>query len=72
MGASSGSPDGTCLVHRGIDELLIQQNTIPDGEITFPASAPDLYVSTRLAFIKGHPKKTNPIDPLDWLSKELN
>jgi hypothetical protein len=31
-GASGGHPDGTCVVHHGIDELLIQQNTIPDGD----------------------------------------
>jgi len=36
MGASSGPPDGTLIVHRGKDELLIQQNTIPDGEIASP------------------------------------
>ena len=36
MGASSGPPNGTCIVHHGADELLIQQNTIPDGETTSP------------------------------------
>ena len=52
MGASSRSPDGTRVVHRGTDDLLIQQNTIPDGEITSPSPcadffSPDLYISTR-------------------------
>jgi len=27
MGASGGPPNGTCVVHHGTDELLIQQNT---------------------------------------------
>jgi hypothetical protein len=36
MGASDGPPDGTRIVHHGTDELLIQQNTIPDGETAVP------------------------------------
>ena len=32
MGASGGPPSGTRIVHHGKDELLVQQNTIPDGE----------------------------------------
>ena len=32
MGAGSGPPDGTHVVHHGTDELLIQQNTISDGK----------------------------------------
>jgi hypothetical protein len=34
--ASGGPPNGTRVVHHGTDELLIQQNTIPDGETTSP------------------------------------
>ena len=34
MGAGGGPPNGTRIVHHGTDELLIQQNTIPDGETT--------------------------------------
>ena len=30
MGTSGGPPNGTRIVHHGTDELLIQQNTIPD------------------------------------------
>ena len=37
MGASGRPPDGTCVVHRGLDELLIQHNTIPNGEIASPS-----------------------------------
>jgi len=35
IGASDGPPNGTRLVH-WTDELLIQQNTIPDGETASP------------------------------------
>jgi len=35
MGTSGGPPNGTRIVHHGTDELLIQQNTIPDGKIAF-------------------------------------
>jgi hypothetical protein len=37
MGAHGGPPDWTCIVHHGKDELLVQQNTIPDGEIASPS-----------------------------------
>ena len=36
MGESGGHPDGTRIVHHGTDVLLIQQNTIPDGETASP------------------------------------
>ena len=39
MGTSGGSPGGTREVHHGTDELLIQQNTIPDGETASPVQA---------------------------------
>ena len=32
MGTSGGPSNGTRIVHHGTDELLIQQNTIPDGK----------------------------------------
>jgi len=32
MGASGGPPDLVRIVHHGAAELLIQQNSIPDGE----------------------------------------
>jgi hypothetical protein len=37
MGACGCTPNGTRIVHHGTDELLIQQNTIPDGETASPA-----------------------------------
>jgi hypothetical protein len=36
MGANGGPPDGTHAVHHGTDEMLIQQNVIPDREIASP------------------------------------
>jgi hypothetical protein len=36
MGASGGPPDETRVVHHGMDELLIQQTFIPDGETASP------------------------------------
>ena len=36
MGASGGPPNGARIVHHRTDELLIQQNTIPDGEAASP------------------------------------
>ena len=45
MGASGGPPNGARVVHRGTDEPLIQQNTIPDGETASPEPTP--YGGTR-------------------------
>jgi hypothetical protein len=75
-------PDGTCIVHHGTDELLIQQKTIPDGETVSPVqerSQPlcrflsHLIDMCRLGepFIKGQPKITGNIDLLDCLPEEL-
>jgi len=36
MGASGGPPDGTRVVHHRTDELLIQQNSILDGQSASP------------------------------------
>ena len=36
MGVCGCPPNGTRIVHHGTDELLIQQNTIPDGETASP------------------------------------
>jgi hypothetical protein len=35
-GANGGPPDGVSVVLHKKDELLVQQNTIPDGETTSP------------------------------------
>jgi len=34
MGAGGGPPCGARVIHQGTDELLIQQDSVPDGEIT--------------------------------------
>jgi hypothetical protein len=34
MGAGSAPPSRASIVHHGADELLIQQDPVPDGEIT--------------------------------------
>ena len=36
MGAGSGPPRGTRIMHHGADELLTKQHSVPDGEITLP------------------------------------
>jgi len=36
MGAGSGPPRGARVIHHGADELLMEQNSVPDGEITLP------------------------------------
>jgi hypothetical protein len=34
MGAGSGSPRVARLIYHGVDELLIEQDSVPDGDIT--------------------------------------
>jgi hypothetical protein len=36
MGAGCGSPRGVPIIHHGEDELLLEQDSVPDGEITLP------------------------------------
>jgi len=36
MGVSGGPPDGSCIFHPRTEELLVQQNSIPDGQTTSP------------------------------------
>jgi hypothetical protein len=36
MGAGSGPPRGARVIHHGADELLIWQDSVPDGQITLP------------------------------------
>jgi hypothetical protein len=33
MGVSGGPPDGACIVHHWMYELLIQQDPVPDGTL---------------------------------------
>jgi len=85
MGVCGCPPNGTRIVHHGTDDLLIQQNTIPDGETASPVQErskrsqslcrflPHLVDMLRPVepFIKGNSKITGDVDPLDWLPKEL-
>ena len=77
-------------MHHGTDQLLVQQQSIPDVYIYNNISAPisDMsqpsqslcrFLSHLIDMsrpvepcIKGHPKITDIIDPLDWLTQELN
>ena len=36
MGAGNGPPAGERMINHGADELLVQQDSVPDGEITIP------------------------------------
>jgi hypothetical protein len=36
MGAGSGPPHGARIIHHGMDELLVEQDSVSDGEITLP------------------------------------
>ena len=77
MGASGGLPNGTHVVHNGMDELLIQQNTIPDGETASPIQERSQHSQSMCSFLshlinmfqpgesffKGHHKITGVIDP---------
>jgi len=80
-GASGGPPDGTRIVHHGTYELLIQQNTIPDGETASPVQERSQCFQSLCRFlchpidtfrpgeplIKGHPKITGVVDQFVWL-----
>ena len=36
VGASSKPPDGACAVHHGTHEVLIEQDSVPDGQANPP------------------------------------
>jgi len=79
IGVCGYPPNGTRIVHHGTDELLIQKNTIPDGETAPPVKErskryqslcrflPHLVDMLRTVepFIKGNSKITGDVDPLD-------
>ena len=65
MGAEGGPANRTRIVHHGTDELIIQQNTIPDGQSTFPSQERSqrsqslsylVDVSTKRALYRGLPQ----------------
>jgi hypothetical protein len=81
VGASGGPPNGARVVHHGTDELLIQQNTIPDGKTASPIQESSQRSQSLCRFlshlvnmlrpgelsIKGHSKVAGVIDKFDWL-----
>ena len=77
--ASGGHPDGARVVYQRTDELLLQQNTIPDGETTSHHSQTLYRFLSRLIDVrrpgkprsKVQPKITGSIYPEDWLPEEL-
>jgi hypothetical protein len=56
MGAGNGPPGGARVVHHGADELLVQQDSAPDGELT-----PSVQDWTQHA----HPLSISPADLFD-------
>ena len=79
MVANGGPPDGACVVYHRTDELLVQQNTIPDGETTSQHSQTLYHFLFHLVDVrrpgkpcsKVHPKITGGIDPENWLPEEV-
>jgi hypothetical protein len=85
MGASGGPPNGTRKVHLGTVELIIQQNTISDEETASTVQERSQRSKTLCRFlshliytfqqgevlIKGQPKITGVVEPLDWLPEEM-
>jgi hypothetical protein len=61
MGESGGLSNRTCIVRPGTDELIIQQNTIPDGETLSPRRVTLAYIAlshfpnVRLSARQRHP-----------------
>jgi hypothetical protein len=81
----SGPPDEARVVHRGANKLLVQQNSIPDGEFTTPVeegtqqshplgSSPANMADVRRPgepFVQSYSQLTSCIDPLDWHPKRV-
>jgi len=73
------------MVHHGTDELLIEQNPVPEGKTASPVEERSkrsqfmcrflhhLVDILRLVepFIKGNIKITGDVDPIDWRPQEL-
>ena len=54
--AGSGPPGGSCVIHLWADELFVEQDSVPDGEITLPVQE-----GTQQA----HPLSSSPADLID-------
>jgi len=51
MGASGGPPDWACIIHHRVEDLLVQQNTIPDGQNTPPVQVRSQHYQTLYHFL---------------------
>jgi hypothetical protein len=63
VGACDCPPNGTCIVHHGTDELLIQQNTIPDGETASPVQERYNYSQSLRRFLPHLVYIFGPVEP---------
>ena len=83
MGTSSTSPVRAHVVHHWTDELLIQQDSVPDGDHCSLGDDTPLPVSEPLSHsidigrpgqkhVKDHPLVTGSIDASEWLYEELH
>jgi hypothetical protein len=80
VAAGSGPPNGARIVHHGPNELLIQQNSVPDGQTASPVKERANQTQSLGSFlldqddmrrpghtcIKDHSQITGCFDPLDW------
>jgi len=85
MGAGSRPPSGARIIHHGQDKLLIQQDSVPDGEIALPiqegthhthslrSPLPQLLYVRRQgkSCISGYPQISSSVDPFDWFPEVL-
>jgi hypothetical protein len=84
MALGSGPTDRTRVIHHRIEELLVLQHTVSDGEAPSPVKKGAKHAQSLSCLpshlfvcrpgkkcILGHPKITNCFDPLYWLSDKL-
>jgi hypothetical protein len=78
--------DRTCVTHHRTEELLVEQETVSDGQADSPVNEGAKHaqsLSRLLSYlvdmrrpgkpsIKGHPKIPCCLDPLYWLSEKLH
>jgi hypothetical protein len=56
LGAGSGPPDGARVVHHGVNELLVRQDSVPGEEFTPPVQE---------GIHQTHPLGSSPADLID-------
>ena len=85
MGAGSGPPDGTRIIHHGAEELLVEQDPVPQGQITLPVQERTKHTHPLSSFlshlidvrrpgeswIQGHPQITSCFDTFDWFPEDF-